>query len=307
VNCELNKNRLAGGALISLFLFALPALAVVVCHGWAEAVKPLAEPDKKITVQGCAQLTASDPRFGPLAQVCQYALSPSNLPSFVCDESVQQFASSSGPRDWQHLAVVTAVVACERGKGDRFSNVTKDGNPIRALSKPHNTSDIQTHFSFNLKSRPPVLNLFGSHLLWVFDRKAKGEFEYRGEMNADDGTMIVFGYRVRKGNGPSFGWNWPGQSGTYAEMKGLLWIDKTTLSLRRIVVHYTDFDPEVGIAAASSATNYGWVEISDLGKFLLPTAAEYIQCNQSGYCAKDVLAFSNCHKYAGKSRILPAE
>jgi len=126
-------------------------------------------------------------------------------------------------------------------------------------------------------------------------------------MKMDDSTMNVFGYRVRKGRGPSFGWNWPEQKGTYVAMNGLLWVDKSSSSLRRMVVHYTDFDPEFGTSAASSATDYSWVQIGDLGEFLLPTDAEDITCVRSGKCWRDVVKFSNCHKYAGKSRILPAE
>jgi len=150
--------------------------------------------------------------------------------------------------------------------------------------------------------------MFGSDLSWVFDPYGKAQFEYTGEMNVDDNTMIVFGYRVPKGRGPSIGWNWPEQPGTYVAMNGLLWIDKATSSLRRMVVHYTDFDPGFWAYAASSAIDYRWVEISDLGKFLLPTGAEYMQCEHSKFgCWRDFVTFSNCHKYAGKSRILPAE
>jgi len=297
-NYQQRLATLVGTATLAVFLS-------VVVHARAQEAGPSVEAHKNLTVPRCAKIAASDPRFGPLAQACEYALSQNNLPSFVCDESNEQFTSNAGPKDWQNLAVVTALVTFEHGKGDRFSNVAKDGHPIRALSKAYNDSEVMAYFENNLRSRAPALNLFGSNLFWVFDPHAKAEFEYRGEMNADNRTMIIFGFRVNKSSdGPSMGWLFPGDEGQYIGMKGLLWIDKATSSLRRTVVHYTDFDPEFSTSAASSSTDYGWIQIGDLGKFLLPTNAEYIQCNLRGNCWRDVLGFSNCHKFAGKSRIL---
>jgi hypothetical protein len=297
----LNKPR-----RLALVWVLLPA-SFGVCDARAQVVTPPAEAGKKITVERCAQLAASDPIFGPLAQVCEYALSPNNLPFFVCDETVEQFIGNGGPKDWQHLAVITAVVTFEHGKEEKISKVAKDGRPIRILSGTNKHSDVAAYFLRNMRLRAPALNMFGSDLLWIFDKRGKAQFEYKGKIKVDDSTMIVFGYRVRKGRGPSFGWLWPEQEGTYVAMNGLLWIDERTSSLKRLVAHYTDFDPVVVVYAASNAIDYGWVEISDLGKFLLPTGAEYKQCDQSEGCWRDLVSFSNCRKYAGKSRILPAE
>lgn len=280
-----------------------------ICQAGAQIAEPSAEAHKSWTVPRCAKIAASDPRFGPLAEACEYALSPNNLLSFVCDESAQQFRSTSGPNEWQNVAVVTAVVTFEPGKGDRFSNVAKDGHPIRGLSKPHKGGEVDTHFAFYLKSRAPRLNLFGTDLFWVFDARDEAQFEHKGEMDADDRTMIVFGFHVTKSpkHLPAIGWQGQDDDGQYLGMKGLLWIDKANSSLRRFVVHYTDFEPQFGISAMSSAIDYSWVQIGDLGKFLLPTGAEHIVCNQRGTCQRDIIGFSNCHKYAGKSGILPAQ
>ena len=262
-----------------------------------------------MTIKRCAQIAASDPRFAPLADACEYALSPNNLPSFVCDESVQQFTSASGPENWQKLADVTAIVTFDHKKEERFSNLSRNGQPIRALSKPHHGQDVDLYFAYNLKSPAPQLSLFGTDLVWVFDARDEADFEYKGEINADDRTMTVFGFRVTKSpkHLPAMGWHTPEDDGQYLGIQGLLWIDKANVSLRRLVRHFTDFEPRFGVAAWSSAVDYGWVQISDLGKFLLPTNAEEIRCNQGGSCRRDVLSFNNCHRFAGKSRILPAQ
>src|SRR5207249_4809142 len=156
-------------------------------------------------------------------------------------------------------------------------------------------ADVAAYFAHNFKSPLPQIKLFGTHLFWVFDPHDEAQFEYRGEMNADNNTMVVFGFRVTKSpkHLPAIGWVLPGSDGQYVGIQGLLWIDKSTSSLRRIVVHETDFEPRFEISAWSSAIDYSWVQIGDLGKFLLPLEAESIRCGQTGNCRRDLVKFSN--------------
>jgi hypothetical protein len=288
-------------------------LCVLWCTAFAAAqtVDSSAAAHQSSTVSRCAKLAALDPKFGPLAEVCQYALSPNSLPSFVCDESIQQFASkSAADTGWRNIQVLTAVVNFEPGKGDKLSNVVKDGRPIHRLEKPHSPADVQADLIFYLKSPAPVLSLFGEkNLLWVFDARDEAEFEYNGEMTSDGRAMSVFGFRVTKSpkHLPAIGWVLGSNQGEYLGLKGLLWVDKATSSLRRVVLHETDFEPRFDIFASSSAVNYDWIQISDLGKFLLPVNAEEIRCSQNGGCRRDLISYSNCHKFAAKSRILPAK
>jgi hypothetical protein len=48
----------------------------------------------KLGVRRCAEIGAEDTEFGPLANACEYALSPTNLPNFVCQETVQRATRS---------------------------------------------------------------------------------------------------------------------------------------------------------------------------------------------------------------------
>src|SRR5438105_1062576 len=149
--------------------FLLYCFVVFLYHLAAQGLEPSAESHKALTIKPCAKIAASDPKFAPLADACEYALSPNNLPSFVCDESVQQFTSASGPENWQKLADVTAIVTFDHKKEERFSNLSRNGQPIRALSKPHHGQDVDLYFAYNLKSPAPQLSLFGTDLVWVFD------------------------------------------------------------------------------------------------------------------------------------------
>src|SRR5205814_9005999 len=103
-----------------------------------------------------------------------------------------------------------------------------------------------------------------------------------------------------------FGTLWGGPS-TYVGAKGLIWIDKPTSVVRRIVFHYTDIDRDYPYVAIADSTNYTLVPIAGLGNFVLPVAGENLSCDRDGFCWRDVYSFSNCRKFAAQSRILPAQ
>ena len=159
----------------------LIASFTIICRASAQGLDSPAHLHKALTTKRCVQIAASDPKFAPLADACEYALSPNNLPSFVCDESVQQFTSASGPENWQKLADVTAIVTFDHKKEERFSNLSRNGQPIRALSKPHHGQDVDLYFAYNLKSPAPQLSLFGTDLVWVFDARDEADKDLRGE------------------------------------------------------------------------------------------------------------------------------
>src|SRR6266850_5334377 len=95
--CKLN--RLAAGAGIALFVFALLAMTLQIA----------AAKSKKTPVpEYCQQIAQPDPRLRPLTGVCEFALSQGNLPNLVCHETIRAFTSDSQERDWHELDVITA-------------------------------------------------------------------------------------------------------------------------------------------------------------------------------------------------------
>jgi hypothetical protein len=263
----------------------------------------------------CAQIAASGPRFALLAQACQYALSPDRLPDFVCDEELQQFIRLRGDGNWTYLDVMTEEVAFEQGKGTQYAKVAIDGHRIRQLADWHSASDTWKYLAHHHLGGLADVSQFGTDLRVVFTPQNHTSFEYKNEITVRNMPLLVFGFQIKKPSEDTK-WNYflpgftlgEGEDGSpYTGRMGLLWIDENTSSLRRIVSHSTEIDPKNPIGAEASSTDYGSVTVPELGQFLLPTGGEMLECLKSGRCGRNIVTFKNCHKFAGKSRILPAQ
>lgn len=277
----------------------------------------------------CAQIAASGPRFAPLAQACQYALSPDRLPDFVCDEKVQEFSRRLGdgkwmtrPDDvkWTTLAVITEQVAFEQGKGTQYAKVAIKGRPVRKLAGWHSDWDTWEYLRHKIWGWSGDIN-FGTDLRQVFTPQNHTSFDYKNEIEIENTPLVVFMYTIRKPSGKTrtsnfmpgltiegIGPQYPSRS-VLTGLMGLLWFDKNTSSLRRVVSHWTEIDPTFPIYAYATATDYGLVTITDVGQFLLPIGGEDLLCDKQipAYCWRNIVTFNNCHKFAAKSRIVPAK
>lgn len=254
----------------------------------------------------CAQIAAAAPLFARLAQACQYALSPDRLPDFVCDEELQQFIRFPGYENWIYLDVMTEQVSFEQGNGTQYAKVAIDGHRIHQLADWHSEFDELQYLVHNHLGGMAETTQFGTDLRVVFTPQNHTSFAYKNEITVRNTPLVVFGFQIKK---PSEDTKWsnflPGTGSVYTGRTGLLWIDKNTSSLRRLVTHSTEIDPKFPVEASASATDYGSVTIPEMGQFLLPTGGEILSCLKSGQCWRNVVTFKNCHKFAGKSRILP--
>jgi len=200
-----------------------------------------------------------------------------------------------------------------------YAHVAINGHPSALFKKPHTYGEMASYFALDPpRWRFALYEHFGDELSGVFDPDNNAAFEYRGEVAIDGLNLEVFGFQVKKPTVrkqwdkerdqhlPGFGLDWGGP-GIYTGVQGLIWIDKATSGVRRVVLHHTEIDSKFPIAAASSSTNYGLTPIAGLGEFLLPSAGEDLSCNRDKYCWRTITSFSNCRKFAAQSRIVPAE
>jgi len=302
MGCKLN--RLAAGTGIALFLFAL--FALMFPHMAAAKSKKTPVPEY------CQQIAQPDPRLRPLTGVCEFALAQSNLPNLVCHETIRAFTSDSQERDWHELDVITAEVTFEHGKGDLYAKVEVNNHPVRELTRPHGSPDVLGYFGRDHGWLD--LGHFGLELLAVFASSSKASFQYKEEVTIADQQLVVFELQVQRKNNSSYflysgeGSFIPGGSWLAPGFKGLVWVDKRTSLLRRMVLHAIEIDPKFPIDAVASSTDYHLVAIPELGELLLPTSGESIGCRSRKHkCWRNLLTFDNCHKFAGKARILPAQ
>jgi hypothetical protein len=209
---------------------------------------------------------------------------------------------------------MTEEVAFEQGNGTQFAKVAIDGHRIRQLADWHSASEQWKYLSHKYLGGMVDLGQFGTVLRIVFTPHNHTSFDYKNEITVRNTPLVVFGFQIKKPTADSKSSNFlPGLKigedggGVYTGLMGLFWIDKNTSSLRRIVTHSTEIDPKDPVEAESSATDYGLVTIPGLGQFMLPKGGEQLACLKSERCWRNIMTFKNCHKFAGKSRILPAQ
>ncbi|PYY17343.1 MAG: hypothetical protein DMG60_11910 [Acidobacteria bacterium] len=299
-----------GFCSIALRWFILLAACCVIASGQASPTPAAASVSQSYQslLPRCAQIAAAGPQFAPLAGACQFAFSPVTLPNFVCQETIERFISNSGPKEWQHLDLLTAEAMFEHGKGEHYSNFTMNGHPIHQLTRRHSWSEIANYF---IRLPDPfgfIATHFGNDLGMVFASENRATFEYKGEVNVTGTTLAVFALRIKKAgpwasdDHPAVGW---GGDRAETALQGFIWISKNTSLLARMVLHYTDIDPDFPVSSSAAATDYRLVPIAGLGQFLLPTGGEDMGCDHSNQCWRNVSTFHDCHKFAAESRILP--
>jgi hypothetical protein len=223
----------------------------------------------------CAEIFKMGPKFAPLVNACEYALSPESLPNLVCQETVERSVGGNP------LDVVTEEVTFLDG-GDQYSNYAINGKPVSSLDGTGGwNSDA----------------LFGTLLNAVFFPATSTKFSLPDKPAARDFREFTFEYIRNLSPGFHFHGSDPGVSGS-------IWINRSTGQLARIESKATRIDPTKPLKSYHSAIDYHNVPISDLGNVLLPTKAAVQVCNNTG-CMRNVVSFHDCRKFAATVRILP--
>src|SRR6266850_1039735 len=191
-----------------------------------------------------------------------------------------------------------------------YAHVAINGHPSALFKKPHTYGEMASYFALDPpRWRFALYEHFGEELSGVFDPDNNAAFEYRGEVAIDGLNLEVFGFEIKKRAGkrkwdkeldqhlPGIEIDWGKGPSTLAGAKGLIWIDKATSFIRRVVLHYTEIDRGFPIAAFSTSTNYSLTAVAGLGEFLLPSAGEDLSCDGDEHCWRGVYNFSNCRKF----------
>ncbi len=265
----------------------------------------------------CAEIRAEGTQFGPLAGACEYALSPSNLPNFVCQETVQRSARSLSKSKWKHVDVVTVEVGFTKGRSDRYSKFAINGHPIKLPPDVDRGPRLMKFLSGLHTGGDWTVGEFGTVLVTVFNPVSQTVFQFDGNVDLPSGQSSAFGFHLSRANNSSYvlgirdmRFN-PG-------VEGSLWMDAKSGKLVRLEADATDFEPSFPSIYHSEAINYGDVPISDIGRFRLPTAAQVLECNRAsneqapgagpntgGMCYKNVISFHDCGRFVAEAHIIP--
>jgi hypothetical protein len=267
----------------------------------------------------CAQLAAEGAQIDSLANACEYALSSRNLPNFVCQETIQRATRSLSERKWKNLDVVTAEVTFVNGFGDRYLNFAINGHPLMV---PPNVDSgpalskflIQLHTGgfWNLAE-------FGVVLGTVFNPISQTAFRLKGEVGLPSEQSTAFDFYLHGAN--NFQYTLAvGDLRFKPGLAGSIWVDRNSGKLQRIEAYGTELDRSFPAISHLDAINYGDVSIAEVGAFLLPTAAEVVECdrpldddsqssgaslNAVGRCYKNLVSFHDCRKFGAEAHIIP--
>jgi len=255
-------------------------------------------------VPRCAEIAAMDPQFGPLTSACEFALSPRNLPNFICQETMQRATRGLSNSKWTDLDVVTVEVTFANGRGDRYSKFAINGRPLNLPPDIHGDFALLKFLQQQNTGGWWDLAEFGTELVAVFNPLSQANFKFNGEVNLPSGPSTQFDFHLDRASGFSIVLPTEGRR-FHPGLAGSFWIDRNSGKLLRMDVFGTGFDSSFPVISDLSATNYGDVAISDIGSFLLPTAGEAVECDRFGMCYKNVLSFHDCRKFGAESHIVP--
>lgn len=225
----------------------------------------------------CADIEQMGTAFKPLANVCEYALSPQSLPNLTCEETTRRFTGSLP------LDLVEDRVTFYQGH-DSYSDFVVNGIPTN---------------NFFWKGGWGSDALFGSLLHAIFLPKLETKFKLGPTKKNDSIEFRSFAYFMPKSRAPGFNVGLADPS-----MSGSIWIETKTNQLARVEMQATRINHASKLRSYHAAIDYGNVPITQLGSVLLPVKAAVQVCFNQGSCNRNIVYFHDCQKFASTARIL---
>lgn len=231
----------------------------------------------------CNSLLPNTPRSDALRKVCLYAVTiPQRMPNFTCDQKTSRYLGNKAADE------ITAVVTYEDGK-ESFRDVKSNGRPVSDPALARGTWST---------------GQFGADVRNLFDTSNKVSFQFVNESNIDGRRVLTFQYQVAEQKIPS--WRLRVKDQVVAPpYHGQLWIDEDKGWLRRLEVQATEIPEDFPMSSADLQIDYMDVAFDDGTSFVLPVKSVVNDANRKGAVARNVLEFSNCHKFRATAHIVP--
>lgn len=277
-------------------LSAISLLLVVAGSAWSRAQTPVlerSEPDNQ-----CDSLSKDKPDYVPLAKTCRFALSyRRSLPNFMCEQNMENSAlPASAPP-----VVIHATVRYEDGR-DSYSDLVVNGKP----------TDEQTIDSVQGISMATA-GEFGSQLINLFRPPIVAAFKLRKSRTSAASSVVVYDFSVAAKDNKFWSIR-DTKSLLHPEYEGQLYVDRESGYPVRILGRWRSLPKSFQLKSAEIETYFENVTVSDVGAFLLPTHSSAKACahvrprlprngEPEGDCVRNVMWFSNCHKFTSKTKI----
>jgi hypothetical protein len=208
-----------------------------------------------------------------------------NQPNYTCLETVERSRRDKNARQYEPIDTLRVEVGLVNGKemfGWPGSKQFEDRD-IRELipSGMFGTGDFALH----------ARSVFGTNV---------PTFQPRGEWPLEDHAAIRFDFQVKRV-----------QSGFRVRVgevmrvvgyHGSFYADPLSLDVRRLEIIGDDIPPALMLSQISDVMDFKSVPIGS-GDFLLPAASEEILVDSEGHATRNLLEFSSCRQFTGKSKV----
>jgi len=232
----------------------------------------------------CNSLAPDTPRSDALRKVCLYAVTiPQRMPNFTCEQKTSRYLGKKAADE------ITAVVTYEDGK-ESYRDVKANGHPV-------NDAAFLTRGTWSTGQ-------FGADVRNLFDTSNKVSFQFVNESEVDGRRILTFQYQVPQQKIPS--WRLRVKDQIVAPpYHGQLLIDEDKGLLRRLEVEATEIPQDFPMSSADLQIDFTDVAFDDGTSFVLPVKTVVNDANRKGAVARNVLEFSNCHKFRATAHIVP--
>jgi VWFA-related protein len=209
------------------------------------------------------------------------------LPNFLCVERIDRSTDPKGQGLWTHHDTLFELLRYEDQRETR-----------RMLERNGEKSSVSVDSLEGARSSGE----FGGIVQAIFDPEAHAAFHFERVMQHGDSRLDVFAFRVEVEKSGYFVTESPG-SQARAGLKGFVYIDSGTQSVRRLLAQTEELPRHFGIRSSWMSIEYNYVPI-DKREYLLPTRGEVGLQRRKGDMTLLQLRFSDYHRFASRSTIV---
>lgn len=213
-----------------------------------------------------------------------------SLPNFMCEEVTNRSVSSDRAKTWKHKDQITGLVS--------YFDHEENWSYLEAQRDGHKRQDEDTESTRGISSA----GIFGSVIRGLFRPASKPEVIWKETGILGDGTVQVFNYRVALENS-NFHLRVSPIDVITVGYHGLLYVDSTTHTVRRITEIADDVPKKYPIHETSVSVDYDYVSIGG-HDYLMPIGAQVVLRKGRNETDLNEIGFRNFHRFGSTARIV---
>lgn len=208
------------------------------------------------------------------------------LPNFLVRQVATRYDADNPKQGWQARDIVSADLTYENG-AENYKNIKVGSKSVKSMEETGGTWSTGE---------------FSGVLEEIFRESTAARFRKSGQETIQNRRADVFKFEVKRENAR---WRIVAPSQLYIPAyRGSLWIDRETSRVLRLEIESRNIPPLFPFSKAEIAVDYDLVRLGTTQRFLLPTVAEVLSCEQgSPRCVRNRIEFRNYKKFGAESDI----